>query len=237
MTQQNIDRNYYDRKYYEGHLKRLSGKDHFTKVKVDRVRSLLSPLPGELIMDLGCGVGTMMALLASSGAKMIGVDYSTASLSLAKQSYHQKVESSIFRGICSDGRAIGIQNDSIDGIMAVDFTEHLDDDFLNPMIADVYRVLKPNGRFVIYTPSVTHIFEQLKKRNIILKEDKSHIGLRTMKHYCDILIKSGFKIEKKYFKPTDIPVFNVFETLCMWIPGIGNLFKRRICVLAVKPTK
>jgi len=230
-----IDRKYYNNSYYEGHLKRLSGKDHFTKVKVSRVKVLLDPQKGDRIIDLGCGVGTMMTLLSDCGATMIGIDYSTDSLSIAKECFQQEVHEGIFRGICSDGRAIGIQNDSIDGIMAVDFTEHLDDGFLIPTIAEVYRILKPNGRFVIYTPSITHIFEQLKKRNIILKEDKSHIGLRTMKQYCDILEQTGFKIEKQYFRPTDIPIFNFFEKICMYIPYFGNLTKRRICIKAVKP--
>jgi hypothetical protein len=94
--------------------------------------------------------------------------------------------------------------------------------------------LKPGGRFIVYTPSKTHFFELLKKRNIILKEDKSHVGLRTMKEYVNILSRAGFVVKESYFEPTHIPVFNFLERTLMPIPGIGDLFKRRICICAVK---
>jgi SAM-dependent methyltransferase len=229
-----IDRNYYNRDYYLKHLDRLSKRDRFTRVKVSRVLALLSPRAGERIIDLGSGVGTMMALLASSGASMIGVDYSPDSLQLAKAGFLREVPERVFRGICCDGRAIAVRDDSIDGIMAVDFTEHLDDDMLVPTVREVFRVLKKGGRFVVYTPSKTHLFEHLKKRNIILKRDKSHIGMRTMQAYKAMLTQTGFTIQKAYFAPTDIPVFNTVEYCAMQIPVIGGLARRRICICAVK---
>jgi hypothetical protein len=49
-----------------------------------------------------------------------------------------------------------------------------------------------------------------------------------------MLVKVGFTVEQSYFRPTDIPLFNFLETLCMRLPLIGNLAKRRICIRAVK---
>jgi SAM-dependent methyltransferase len=231
---QTIDRAYYNREYYLKHVDRFDKKDHFTMVKVARVRSLLEPDRGELIVDLGSGVGTMAAMLASSGAVTICMDYSPDSLRLARASFSKESPDCVFRGVCCDGRAMAVVDDSIDGIMAVDFTEHLDDTMLMPTIREAFRILKRGGRFVIYTPSRTHFFERLKKHNIVLKEDKSHIGLRTMKEYVDILGQSGFSVAKSFFEPTHIPVLNWVERAVIHMPFVGSLARRRICICAVK---
>jgi cyclopropane fatty-acyl-phospholipid synthase-like methyltransferase len=229
-----ITKEYYDETYYRLHAIRLSENDRFTRVKIKRLVSLLRPLKNEMILDLGSGVGTIMIALARSGVKTVGMDYSKQSLGLAASYFALANAKEQFNGVCSDGKNMGIKNESFQGVAAFDFTEHLDDSFLLPVFAEVYRILKRGGRFAIYTPNKSHLFEILKKRNIILKEDKSHIGLRTMKEYTDILSQTGFTVKESYFEPTHIPVFNILEQAMMPIPGIGNLFKRRICICAVK---
>jgi SAM-dependent methyltransferase len=229
-----IDRRYYNRDYYGKHLDRFARKDRFTRVKVSRVLALLSPKEGERIVDLGCGVGTMMAFCASTGAFLIGMDYSSDSLALAGECFGKQAPDRVFRGICCDGRAMPVKEGSVDGIMAVDFTEHLDDATLVPTVGEAFRVLRKGGRFVIYTPSRTHLFERLKKHNIILKRDSSHIGLRTMKEYCAMLVSVGFTVRKSLFAPTDIPGFNAVESVAMHLPFVAGLARRRICILAVK---
>ncbi len=229
-----IDRHYYTRGYYLKHIDRLDKKDRFTRVKVSRVLSLLKPRQGERIVDIGSGVGTMMVMLAPSGASMIGMDYSFESLLLTKANFLKNCPRLTFRGICGDGRGIALENDSVDAVMAADFTEHLDDETLRPTVREVFRILKKGGRFVIYTPCKTHIFERLKKHNIILKRDESHIGMRTMAAYCALLKESGFIIKEAKFAPTDIPLFNSVERLTMHVPFFGEFTRRRICICAVK---
>jgi SAM-dependent methyltransferase len=229
-----ITKEYYDETYYRLHELRLRENDRFTKVKIQRLVSLLRPLKNEMILDLGSGVGTIMIALTRSGVKTVGMDYSKQSLGLAASYFTLANAKEQFNGVCSDGKNMGIKNESFQGVAAFDFTEHLDDSFLLPVFAEVYRILKKGGRFAIYTPNKSHLFEILKKHNIILKEDKSHIGLRTMKEYTHILSHTGFTVKNSYFEPTHIPVFNILERAMMPIPGIGGLFKRRICICAVK---
>src|SRR5947209_346222 len=48
---------------------------------------LLAPQPGERILDLGCGTGTLTSEIASSGAVVTGVDSSPEMIGQARQSY------------------------------------------------------------------------------------------------------------------------------------------------------
>lgn len=229
-----ITKEYYDDVYYKKHSARLHRNDRFTKVKVLRMLTLLRPQSGELILDLGSGVGTIMTALSRTGVKAVGLDYSWRSLVLAKQYFSEKVQDRIFRGVCCDGKNIAIKDGSLDGIAAVDFTEHLDDAVLLSTLLEAYRILKKGGRLVIHTPSRTHLFEALKRHNIILKEDKSHVGLRAMKEYRDMLAQTGFLVKEAYFKPTHIPLLDIMEAAVMNIPVMGDLAKRRICICAEK---
>lgn len=44
-------------------------------------------------------------------------------------------------------------DDSIDVVISVEVVEHLDDQQLERMLKDIYRVLKPCGRVIITTPN------------------------------------------------------------------------------------
>jgi cyclopropane fatty-acyl-phospholipid synthase-like methyltransferase len=229
-----ITKEYYDETYYRPHAVRLRDNDRFTRVKLRRLASLLRPQKNERILDLGSGVGTIMIALTREGVTTIGMDYSMQSLRLAASYFKLSDIKEKFNGVCSDGKNIAVKNGSFHGVAAFDFTEHLDDSILMPVVAEVYRILKKGGRFAIYTPNKTHLFEHLKKRNILLKEDKSHIGLRTMKEYIDILTNTGFCVKEAYFEPTHIPVYGFLERLLIPVPCIGDLARRRICICAVK---
>ena len=235
MNQPVIDRTYYSDWYYEGEKVRQSLKNRFTRTKVRRVRGLLSPQKGELLIDMGCGAGTMMSLLGDSGATFIGFDYSTNALKHAKVNYTRFNPTLQFRGVCGDGQFLPYKTGTISGIMAVDFTEHLDDDFVRKNLVEICRILKPGGRFVLYTPNPSHLFELLKKYSIILKNDPSHIGLRPMKSYSGMMKSAGLNIDKAFYEPTHLPLVNIVESVIMMIPGIARLARRRICIRAVKP--
>ncbi|MCY9588740.1 class I SAM-dependent methyltransferase [Paenibacillus chitinolyticus] len=51
------------------------------------VMDLLSPVPGESVLDLGCGTGTLAHEIALLGAQVTGVDFSEAMIEQARQNY------------------------------------------------------------------------------------------------------------------------------------------------------
>ncbi|MDB5106074.1 MAG: methylase involved in ubiquinone/menaquinone biosynthesis [Fibrobacteres bacterium] len=101
------------------------------------VVELLAPVPGERILDLGCGDGTLTAKLASLGCDVLGVDASAAQVQAA--------------------RALGLQARVADG-ERLDFDTEFDAVFTNATlhwlkdhdaaVDGAWRALKPGGRFV-----------------------------------------------------------------------------------------
>jgi SAM-dependent methyltransferase len=101
------------------------------------VLDLLAPQRGERLLDLGCGDGALSYKLQQRGCRVIGVDAS--------------------REMVKAARALGLDARHMDG-QALDFEAEFDAVFSNaalhwmpnpqPVIAGVWRALRPGGRFV-----------------------------------------------------------------------------------------
>ena len=51
------------------------------------VLELLSPRPGERILDLGCGTGHLTGKIAEAGAEVVGIDNSEAMIEQARKNF------------------------------------------------------------------------------------------------------------------------------------------------------
>ena len=100
--------------------------------------TLLNCLPGEIIVDVGCGLGHDIAALAQSGATLIGLDHDEELLTKARDHYghvvafHQR-----------SAEATGLASGSVDKIRFDRVLQHIAN--LEVVLAEVQRVLKPNG--------------------------------------------------------------------------------------------
>jgi ubiquinone/menaquinone biosynthesis C-methylase UbiE len=105
-------------KFYKNWLK-AEGQFSNPKYKMgyDKVAKILTQLvnEGQLILDLGCGVGTWSVLMAKAGAEVIGVDYSyRALLKCEENSVRFHVESKVTR-ILGNGFYLPFKDETFDG--------------------------------------------------------------------------------------------------------------------------
>lgn len=100
--------------------------------------TLLNCIPGEVIVDVGCGLGHDTAALAQSGATLIGLDHNAELLTKARDQYghivafHQR-----------SAEATGLVSGSVDKIRFDRVLQHIANEEL--ALAEVKRVLTPNG--------------------------------------------------------------------------------------------
>ncbi len=103
----------------------------------EAVFEMLSPLPGERILDLGCGDGRLTGRLAAAGAHVVGVDASP-----------EMVEAARKRGL--DAHVMAAEALTFDAEFDAVFSNAALHWVLQPAkaLAGIHRALKPRGRFV-----------------------------------------------------------------------------------------
>ena len=103
----------------------------------EAVAALLHPLPGERILDLGCGEGSLTERIAASGATVVGIDVSA-----------EMVAAATARGL--DARLVSAENlpfdEEFDAVFSNAVLHWVRDH--NAMLDGVNRALRPGGRFV-----------------------------------------------------------------------------------------
>jgi len=227
----------YDAEYYDLLATWYENGTIWSRDRVSNILSLVEPRPQELILDLGCGVGVVAIECARLGARVIGVDYSELAVKKGEQLVaRQGVDSVAF--VVARSERIPMTTESFDKIIAADLIEHLYPDEYEATIKECYRLLKPTGLLLIYSPAPGHFFELAHRlgRHLGLASqyDRLHVHIRDMRCVVSTLQNAGFSIEKNYFAPSHVPILKQIETALMHIPFLGGLFRRRICVRAGK---
>ena len=103
--------------------------------------------PGKLVVDLGCGGGHLLAELANRGYQPFGVDSSPDSVRIAGRRIGEK---NVALGSVT---AIPLESAVAQGLLLVETIEHVLDDDLEPMMAEIRRVLAPGWPLVVSTPN------------------------------------------------------------------------------------
>lgn len=107
---------------------------------------------GERLLDIGCGAGHLLYQFRNKFKNLIGLEYSSHRLALAKINL---AELSFTPLLGSAERLTDLAPDSIDQIVSTDTIEHIPDVY--QAVGEMYRVLRPAGRLVINTPNVAFI--------------------------------------------------------------------------------
>jgi trans-aconitate methyltransferase len=166
------------------------------------VVKLLAPLPGEKILDLGCGDGALTEEIAATGALVTGVDSSATMLAAAA------------------ARGLNVQQSSGD---ALSYQQQFDAVFSNAalhwmpnadaVIAGVHRALRPGGRFVAEMGGLGNIaairvaLQSVLAQRGVDAEAAAASLFPSATHYRSLLQRHGFTVEyiEMIPRPTPLP--------------------------------
>lgn len=226
-----IGRDFYDSSDYFQSADLVDHDSAFQRYRVAKVLAIHEPRPGDRVVDLGCGWGTFDFALADRVGEIVGVDFSERSVALCRQQLEAHPRTNV-RFLCADAGDTGLDGSSFDVALAADLFEHLYPDDSERVAREAFRLLKPGGRFVTWTPHRGHILEVLKNRDIILQRDVSHVDYKSMATMQRLLTEAGFRIERAYYAESHLPMLRTVERLTQsFVP----LLRRRIAVLGRKP--
>lgn len=99
------------------------------------------------VLDLGCAGGFLSEALAWEGAQVWGIDPSEGAIAAAQA--HAAVEGLDITYQTGVGESLPFADNSFDHVVCVDVLEHVNS--VPQTLAEVARVLRPNGRFLFDT--------------------------------------------------------------------------------------
>lgn len=185
------------------HLKRYEFVKQFCKDKV--------------VLDAACGVGYGSNYLAASAKVVVGLDISKEAIAYAKEHYQrQNIHFEI-----ADIESLNFPDGYFDTVCSFETIEHLDN--LRNFLAEVRRVLKSRGVFILSTPQAKKTF--LIPKNPYHKTEFSKNDFRNLlnKYFADVQIFGQARLQSSlHYYAQKIDIFHLRAKL----PG---LLRKKIC--------
>ena len=112
--------------------------------------SYLRNEPGCHYLHAGCGSGGSDQRLAFDKPTFHELDYSMVALRMNRE----RAMAIRRRFLCGDLLALPYRSETIDGIFNFGVMEHFDEEAIGRILAEFHRVLKPDGRLIVFWPPV-----------------------------------------------------------------------------------
>ncbi len=142
--------------------------------------------PGHRLLDIGCGPGLLLGQAAERGADAWGIDVSQTALALARRQVPRA------RVHVCNAESLCFGDDSFDHITCIGTFEHfLDGD---RALAEMRRVLKPNGRICVMVPNSRTLKWQIEGELLSVHDKDSHERAASLEHWRQVFLRNRFDI-------------------------------------------
>jgi SAM-dependent methyltransferase len=156
------------------------------RTNLEFLRTIDSLKVNDRILEVGCGIGSVVFELSQQGHNVTGIDISREAIAYGLNKYgdiHLEVQAA---------EALPYDNQSFDVVLSFDLLEHIAE--VDKHIAEVLRVLRPGGYYLFETPNKysNMIFETLSHRS--LKWRRAHPSLHSPRQLKRRLRAHGFEL-------------------------------------------
>ena len=118
-----------------------------------KVVAIVSKIKPNKILDVATGTGDLAISLSKTGAEeIIGLDISTGMLEIGKQKIKSKLLSDTIEMVVGDSENLPYQDNYFDAITVAFGVRNFEN--LEKGLAEIYRVLRPGGIFVVLETSI-----------------------------------------------------------------------------------
>ena len=196
-----------------------------------RIHFIKGLKPGNLVLDIGCGTGSILEKLSENGYNAFGVDSSRKMLI-------QMQKKKLNRGICGTSINLPFRDSTFDLVITVATFHHIADALsVRKTIGEMVRVVKSGGAIVIWDHNKNNPYwpflmsrlpqdsgaERLIPAKEIINCLKKVKGVRSIKHYY-----SGFVAD---FVPNKLLSFaKMSEKFLESIPIVRNFSAHNVIV-------
>jgi 2-polyprenyl-3-methyl-5-hydroxy-6-metoxy-1,4-benzoquinol methylase len=141
--------------------------------------------PGDKVLEIGCGIGTVVFELAKQGYDAMGTDISQVAIEYGRSKYagvHLEVQ---------PAEELPFSDGTFDVVLSFDLFEHIAR--IDRHVGEVHRVLKPSGYYLFQTPNKLSnvVAETLTYKS--LKWRRVHPSLHTPGQLRRRLARHGFE--------------------------------------------
>jgi len=170
--------------------------------------------PEDKILEIGCGIGTIVAELAGQGRDIRGTDISQVAIEYGRRKYPR------IRLEVQPAEELAFEDGAFDAVLSFDLFEHIAR--IDRHVAEVRRLLKPGGYYLFQTPNKwsNAVFETLNHKT--LKWRRVHPSLHTPGQLRRRLAKHGF--ETRFVKMN--PINEYTRTKLRRLGLLGRLIER-----------
>jgi trans-aconitate methyltransferase len=203
--------------------KLYDGKHSFVWKHGASLVELLAPLPGERILDLGCGTGHLTAQIAAAGAAVLGIDSSPPMVEEARANFPD------LRFEVHDARQLAFA-DPFDAVFSNAVLHWIVE--AESVVRGVVRALRPGGRFVVEfggKRNVQNILAALLAglRALGVEDNVSPWYYPSVGEYTGLLERAGLEVTfaTLFDRPTSL---EGADGLRRWIEMFGGRFLERV---------
>jgi SAM-dependent methyltransferase len=155
----------------------FAGRRRIISGFVEKICSNLEKQPH--ILDVGCGTGANLELLARFGDAE-GVDVSPDALAFCRERGLQNVR-------LGEAEHLPFADASFDLVTGLDVVEHLDDDVAG--LQEMRRILRPGGRALLFVPAFMFLWG-------VQDDISNHRRRYTLKELTETVSASGLEVER-----------------------------------------